>query len=116
MARTRDRSVLEVLEEDRFFISRRLSKRDHVDPRRRLSVNHGNDHSSEKAQGHETMLVVREAIILEGESRPFKYSGCIREVQTVVFQVQATLPFIPGNRIDTVYIQSAYASILTPSL
>jgi len=65
---------LEVLEEDRFFISRRLSKRDHVDPRRRLS-------------GHETLLVVREAIILEGESRPFKYSGCIHEVQTMLFQV-----------------------------
>jgi len=57
---------LEVLEEDGFFISRRLSKRDHVDPRRRFGVNQGDDHSRKEAQGHETLLVVREAIILEG--------------------------------------------------
>ena len=47
----------------------------------------GNDHSRKEAQGHETLLVVREAIIREGEGRPFKYSGCIDEVQTMLFQV-----------------------------
>ena len=50
-------------------------------------MNHGNYHSGEEAQGHETLLVVREAIILEGKGRPFKYSGCIDEVQTMLFQV-----------------------------
>ena len=58
-----------------------------MDPRRRFGVNQGNDHSGKEAQGHETLFVVREAIILEGESRPFKYSGCIDEVQPMLFQV-----------------------------
>jgi hypothetical protein len=83
MARTLGQSVLEFLEEDSFFMSRRLPKRDQVNSRRRLGVNDGNDHSSEKTQRHKALLVVREAIILESESRPFEYSGCIDEVQTV---------------------------------
>src|SRR4029079_19594369 len=112
MARTRGRSVLEVLEEDGFFISRRLSKRDHVDPRRRFGVNHGYDHSCEKTQGHETLLAVREAVILEGEGRPFKYSGCIDEVQTMIFQVQTPLPFSPGKP----HRHSVYASCLCVNL
>ena len=97
MARTLDRSVLEVLEEDDLFISRRLSKRDHMDPRRRLSVDHGNDHSSEKAQGHKTLLVIREAIVLESKGRTLKYSGRIDEVQPMILQVKTTFPFIPGK-------------------
>src|SRR5436190_6640162 len=97
MARTLGKSDLEVLEEDRFFISRRLSKRDHVNARRRLGVNDGNDHSSEKSQRREPLLVVREAIVLEGESRSFEYSGCIYEVQTMILQIKTTLPFIPGK-------------------
>ena len=88
MARTRGKSDLEIFEEDLFFISRRLSKRDHVNPRRGLGVDDGNDHSSEKAQRHEPVLVIREAIRLR---RRFLSSQ--------------------ENRIDTVYIHFDYASI-----
>src|SRR6185369_2157476 len=111
MARTLGKSDLEVLEEDLFFISRRLSKRDHVNARRRLGVNDGNDYSSEESQGHEPLLAVCEAIVLESESRPFEYSGCIHEVQTMILQVKTTLPFIPGKPHRLVYIHFDYASI-----
>jgi hypothetical protein len=86
MAWIRDQSVLEILEEDRFFISRRLSKGDHMNPRRRLSVHDGNRDSTEQAERDKTLLVVREAIILESESRPLEYSGCIREVQPMLLR------------------------------
>src|SRR4051812_16014443 len=97
MARTRSKSDLEVLEDDFFFISRRLSKRVHVNPRRRLGVDDGNHNSSEESQRHEPLLAVREAIVLESESRSLKYSGCIYEVQTMILQVKTTLPFVPGK-------------------
>jgi hypothetical protein len=87
MALTLGQSVLEVLEEDRFFMSGRLPKRDQMNSRRRLGVNDRNDHSSEKTQRHKALFVVSEAIILESEGRPFEYSGRIDEVQTMVFQV-----------------------------
>ena len=97
MARTRGKSVLEVLEEDRFFISRRLSKRDHMNLRRRLRVHDGNCDSSEQTECDKTLFVVREAIVLESESRPFEYSGCINEVEPMLLQVATTFPFIPGK-------------------
>jgi len=68
-----------------------------MNARRRLGVDNGNDHSTEKTQRHKTLLVVRKAIVLEGESWPFKYSGCIHEVQPMILQVKTTLPFIPGK-------------------
>src|SRR5262245_37994262 len=70
MARTRRQSVLEVLEEDLFFISRRLPKRDHVNSRRRFGMDDGNGDSTEQAERDKALFVVREAIILESESRP----------------------------------------------
>src|SRR4051812_2603114 len=81
IARTRGQSVLELFEEDCFFISRRLPKRDHMDPRRRLGMDDRNDHATEKTQRHETLFVVREAIILEREGGALKHSGRIDEVQ-----------------------------------
>ena len=68
-----------------------------MNPRRRLSVHDGNRDSTEQAERDKTLLVVREAIILESESRPLEYSGCIHEVQPMLFQVETPFPFIPGK-------------------
>lgn len=52
-----------------------------MDSRRRLGVHKGDGNSLEQSEGDIALLVVREAIVLESESRPFEYSGCIHEVQ-----------------------------------
>src|SRR5258708_29823619 len=115
MARTLGQSVLEVLEEDRFFISRRLPKGDHVNSRRLLGMHDRNGDSAKQSECYKTLLVVREAIILESEGRPFKYSGSIHEVQPMILQVETTLPFIPAKPHRSLYIQNAYASTRSPS-
>jgi len=66
MLRSAFQSVLETLEEVRFFISCRLSKRDDADLLRSFGMDNGYGYSSKKAQGHETLLAVTEAIILVG--------------------------------------------------
>src|SRR4051812_1250876 len=93
VARTRVQSVLETLEEDCFFISRRLPKRDHMNLRRRLGVHDGNGNSSEQTECDKAQFVVREAIVLKSESWPFEYAGCINEVQPMILQVATTFPF-----------------------
>ena len=65
--------------------------------RRRLGMHDGNGDSSEQAKRDKALFVVREAIILESESRPFEYSGCINEVEPMLLQVATTFPFIPGK-------------------
>src|SRR6185437_8883548 len=70
MARIRGQSVLEILEEDRFFISRRLPKRDQVNLRRCFGMHDGYGDSSKQAKRDKALFVVREAIVLESESRP----------------------------------------------
>ena len=113
MAVTRGQSVLEIFEEDRFFISRRLPKRDHVNLRRRLSVHYGNSHSSEQTKRDKARFVVREAIVLESESWPFEHSGRIDEVQPVLLQVATTLPFVPGKfRPRKTALRSVYTACL----
>ena len=68
-----------------------------MDTRRRLGVHDGNGDSTKQAKGDKTLIVVREAIILEREGRPFEYSGRIHEVQSMIFQVETTFLFIPGK-------------------
>src|SRR6185312_14143288 len=97
MARIRGQSVLEILEEDRFFISRRLPKRDQVNLRRCFGMHDGYGDSSKQAERDKALFVVREAIVLESESRPLEYSGCVNEVQPMLLQVATTFPFIPGK-------------------
>ena len=81
-----------------------------MNPRRRLGVQDGNGDSIEQAQRDKALFVVREAIVLESEGRPFENSGCIHEVQPMLLQVETTLPFIPGKPHRLVYIHGAYAS------
>ena len=58
-----------------------------MDSQRRLGMHKGYGNPIEQAERNEALFVVREAIILESESRPFEYSGCIHEVQTMLLQV-----------------------------
>ncbi|QJR13504.1 hypothetical protein DSM104440_00288 [Usitatibacter palustris] len=41
----------------------------------------------EQTERDKALLVVREAIVLESESWPFEYAGCIHEVQPMLLQV-----------------------------
>lgn len=66
-ARTRRQSVLETLEEEDFFMARRLPKGDDMDARRSLRVNKGHGNVCQKPQCDEALLSVRKAIILERE-------------------------------------------------
>jgi hypothetical protein len=73
VARTRFQSVLDALEEDRFFISGRSAKRDDVYPLGSLSVDDRNGYTSEKAERHKALLSIAKSIILESEGRTFKH-------------------------------------------
>jgi superfamily II DNA or RNA helicase len=86
--------------------SRRRSRE--TDSRWRLGMSDGDNNSTQKPQRHERLLVVREAIVLESEGWPLKYSGCIHEVQTVLLQVQTTLLLVPGKP----HMRSVYTSRL----
>ena len=86
-----------------------------MNSRERLGMNDGNGDSTQQTQRHQTLLVVREAIILESKRRSFEYSGCIDEVQPMIFQVETTLLFIPGKPHDVVYIHYVYASMFPAS-
>ena len=59
-----------------------------MNPRRRFGMHDGHGNSSKQTERDKAPLVVREAIILESESRPFEYSGCIDEVQPMLLQVE----------------------------
>jgi hypothetical protein len=103
-ARTRGQSVLEGFEEDDFFISRGLSKRNDVNTRAGLCVHDGNRYASQKAERHEPLFAVSKAIIFKCKRWPFKYSRCIDEIETVFFKVSPTFRFIPSKtHIITVY-------------
>ena len=68
-----------------------------MDLRRRFGMHDGDGKSIEQAQRDKALLVVREAIVLESESRTLEYSGRIHEIQPMLFQVETTFPFIPGK-------------------
>lgn len=86
-ARTRGQSVLEILEEEDFFMARRLPEGDDMDARRSFRVDEGHGDVCQEPQCDETLLSVREAIILEREGRTFEHPGSIDEVQPMILQV-----------------------------
>jgi len=55
-----------------------------MNSRWRFGMDDGNGDSTEQAERDKALFVVREAIILESESRPFEYSGRIDEVKTML--------------------------------
>jgi hypothetical protein len=96
-ARTRLQSVLEVFEEDRFFISGGSSKRDDMNLLECLGVNDGNRHPSEEPERHEALLRIVESVVFECESWTLKYPQCINDVETMSFQIRPTFPFVPRD-------------------
>ena len=66
-ARTLGQSVLEILEEDDFFISGSLSKGNDVYARVGFGVHDGNRYTTEKAKRHESLFPICKAVIFEGK-------------------------------------------------
>lgn len=67
-ARTLGQSVLEILEEDDFFISGSLSKGNDVYARVGFGVHDGNRYTNEEAERHESSFPIGEPVIFEGKS------------------------------------------------
>src|SRR4051812_36800018 len=72
--RTRPQSVLEVFEEDGCFTLCCLSKGDDVDAILRLGMDYGHRNALQQSQGHETLLVVKVAVVFKRESSTAEYS------------------------------------------
>ena len=66
-ARTLGQSVLEILEEDDFFISGSLSKGNNVYARVGFGVYDGNRYATEEAERHESLFPICEAVIFKGK-------------------------------------------------
>jgi hypothetical protein len=81
-----------------------------MNPRRRLSVHDGNRDSTEQAERDKTLLVVREAIILESESRPSNTLGASTKSNPCSFRLRRRFLSSQENRIGILYIHRAYAS------
>jgi len=95
MARTRGQSVLEILEEEDFFMSSRPAKRDHVDSIVRFRVRDRDWNAVQKTQGHEPLLSIVEAVIFVRDCRAIEYALGVCEVKPVIPEICASLPLIP---------------------
>src|SRR5207249_4759921 len=84
MLRIRSQSVLEVLEEDSRFTLCCLSKGDDVDAILRFGMDYGHRNALQQSQGHETLLVVPEAVVFKRESGTVEYPLGIHEIQSMV--------------------------------
>ena len=76
--------------------------------RRRLGMHDRYHDRSEKSQRHKALLVAREAIILESESRALEHSGRIDEVQPMVLQVETDVSFRPRKTAYATCIYTAH--------
>jgi len=95
MARTRGQSVLEILEEEDFFMSSRAAKRDHMDSSMRFRVRDRDWNAIQKTQCHKPLFSIVEAVILIRDSGASKYALGVCEVKPVIPEICASLPLIP---------------------
>jgi hypothetical protein len=121
MARTRFQSVLEALEEERFFISRRSPERDDVDVLGGFGMDDRERDTLQESQCYEALFVVREAIVLIRYRRSFKYARHIDEIETMLPEIGLPFPFIPGEaHMQSVYTETGLVNsgsrALTPAL
>src|SRR5258708_25622019 len=112
--RTRDQSVLYVLEEGSRLTFCCLSKRNDVDAVLCLGMNDGHGDALQQSERDETLLVVAEAVILIGERSTIEYARDIHKVQSVVLQVPLTLNLVPRkpHRSSSVYSTRIYVKRL----
>src|SRR5713226_2487797 len=100
----RFQSVLEVLEEDAFFMSGRSPKRDHVNAFAGFQVHDRNGNPVQQTQGDETLLTIGKAIVFVGRRGPFEYAPGIGEVKPVIPEICFSLALIPRKaHLRTVY-------------
>src|SRR5262245_53623957 len=97
MPLTRAQSVFEALEEDDLLLRCALAERDDADFIFSLGVNYRNNDAVQKAEGHESLLLVFEAVVLIGEGWTFKHFLCIDEIEAVSLQVGLSLAFVPAE-------------------
>jgi hypothetical protein len=106
MALTRFQSVLEILEEEDFFMSSGSSKRDHVDAIRHFRVDNGNRDTTKKSQRNEALLAVREPVVFVRHGGSAEYSLCVRKVKPMISKVRLSLSLVPR---DT-HLRSVYTT------
>jgi hypothetical protein len=87
MARTRDQSALEFLEEEDFFMSSSPAERNNVNSVARFRVHDGYGNSLQQAQCHESLLSISKAVIFISDRAAFEYLPCIGEIESVVPEI-----------------------------
>jgi hypothetical protein len=103
---TRRQSVLEVLEEDDFFISSRSPKRDHVNAFAGFQVHDRNGNPIQQTQGDETLLAIGKTIVFIGRRGPFEYAPGIGEVKPVIPEICLSLALVPREA----HLRNVYTS------
>src|SRR5712691_6482557 len=102
---TRFQSVLEVLEEDAFFMSGCSPKRDHVNAFAGFQVHDRNGNPIQQTQGDETLLAIGKTIVFIGRRGPFEYAPGIGEVKPVIRRFAFRLRWSHVKRIYGMYIR-----------
>jgi hypothetical protein len=105
MARTRDQSVLEVLEEKDFFIRSCPSERDDVNSMRRFGMNDRYRDTSQEAECHEPLLVVGEAVILKVTVGPSNTREASTKSKPCCLRLDFRFRSSQVKRIHRLYIQ-----------
>ena len=96
---TRDQSVRDALEVDLALTVGRLSHRDYVDVVVLFGMNDGQDDLTEKPQGDEPLLAIREPIVFVGVRHALEDVLRVAEVQRVLFKVPSSLGLIPSDHL-----------------
>ena len=105
----RDQSVLEVLEEDRLFMFRRLTERDDADLTWSFRMHNRNRQRLEKAQRDKSLLRIVEAVIFVGVRRTFEDFRSIDKVEAVQLKIGFVLGFTPReSHANSVYTLRLY--------
>src|SRR5450755_500616 len=112
IARTRDQSVLDVFEEDRLLMFRRLAKRDDANLARSFRVDDGDYQLFQNAESDKSLLRIVEPIVFEGVGRALEHFRRINKIEAVLPKIQVALCCTPRESHVQVYIQNDYASIL----
>jgi hypothetical protein len=101
MRLTRVQSVFEALEEDDLLFRCGFAEGDDADFIYSLGVYDRNNNAVQKSEGHESLLLVLEAVVLIGEGWTFKHSLCIDKIQAVSLQIGLSLVFHPRRSAYT---------------
>lgn len=75
-----------------------------------LRVNNGHGDALEKAQRHEALFLVTEAIVFIGERGAIENLFGVHEVEAVVLQIPLALRLVPREPHGLVYRHSVYTS------